>query len=121
MSEPSNTSSLDELLLGCGLRRRDENGDIHTLTASELVSATNAQKLKMMTTMYRFACSMEKPDSVSQEEYDDQMRRAQMTIGTLTAQTLNDLTASRKAEPKKKSKRSSSEKKKKPYDKPSGC
>jgi hypothetical protein len=119
MSEPSRTSSLNEVLLGCGILRRDEDGEIHPLSASEVALATNAQKLKMMTTMYRVACSMEKPHSVSQVEYDDQMRGAQMTIGRLTAQTLNDLTSSRKAEPKKKSKRSSS--KKKPYDHPGGC
>ena len=97
MSEPDKTSPNDlMLMLGCGVLRRNEDGNICPLSVSEVKSCTNAQKLKMMTTMYGIARSMKKTDSVSQEEYDAKLHRAQVLIGKLTAQTLNDLTASRR-------------------------
>ena len=113
-------SSLNQALLKSGILRETEDPDhFRPVSASEISSATNAEQLKMMTAMYGIVSNMKKPDSVSQEEHDHQMRRARMAISKLTTQMLNDLTASRKAKPKNKSKRSSS--KKKPYDKPSGC
>ena len=119
----SNTNTMDALrasLIQTGLFREDEEGNLQNITAAQLASKTNAEKLAMMMAMYSACTAVGKFDAVSEAEHADQLKTAQATIGKLAVKALNDemQASNERAGKALKSKKQSVAKG--PYEKPSG-